>query len=372
MNIAVNTRLLLAGKLEGIGYFSYEVLKRITTAHPEHTFYFFFDRPFDSSFIFSDNVIPIVLQPPARHPILWYLWFEVAVYHALKKFKVDIFFSPEGYLSLRSKVPTVMVLHDLVYLHQPENMQAAHLNYFRKNVPRFLKRADKIITVSQFVKEDILINFPTIPSEKISVVYNAVREGFLPISNDIKQTVRKKFSDDMPYFIYVGAIHPRKNVHRLIQAFDDFKKQTFSEKKLLIVGRPAWKTDEVTAAYNNAQFKQDIIFTGYVDEKDLRDLVASAFCMVYVSLFEGFGMPIIEAMSCGIPVITSNITAMLEIASYAAICVNPYSYKEISEAMTLLENNEIKRQEFIEYGRERARIFSWDKTAETIALSFEP
>ena len=368
MIIAVNTRLLLAGKLEGIGYFSYEILKRMTAAHPQHTFYFFFDRPYDASFIFSKNVIPVVLQPPARHPILWYLWFEISVYRALKKIKADVFFSPDGYLSLRSKVPTVLVLHDLVYLHQPENMQATHLNYFRKNVPRFLNHAEKIVTVSEFVKQDILYNFPNILSEKISVVYNAARDGFFPISEADKQTVREKFSNGSEYFIYVGAIHPRKNVHRLIQAFDDFKKKSGTEHKLIIVGRMAWKTDEVTAAYHNAQFKQDIIFTGYVSENDLRLLTAAAFCMVYVSLFEGFGMPIIEAMSCDVPVITSNITAMPEVAGDAAICINPNSVEEITEAMLSVEKNNELRLQFIKRGRERAKYFSWDKTAEDLGF----
>ena len=362
MLIAVNVRLLLAGKLEGIGYFSYEVLKRITTAHPEHIFYFFFDRPFDPTFIFSENVIPIVLQPPARHPILWFLWFEIAVYRALKKIKADIFFSPEGYLSLRSRVFTVMILHDLAYLHQPENMQNAHLNYFKKYVPRFIQRADKIVTVSQFVKQDILSQFPDVSPEKISVCYNAARTGFLPLNAGDKQNVQNKYTQGAPYFIYVGAIHPRKNIHRLIAAFDDFKNKSGGEYKLLIVGRMAWKTDEVTAAYANAQFKNDIIFTGYVEEEDLRALVAAAFCMVYVSLFEGFGMPIIEAMQCGVPVITSDKTALPEIADDAALCVDPYDIEKISEAMLLLTKSESTRIALIESGHRRASDFSWDKT----------
>ncbi len=370
MIVAVNTRLLLAGKLEGIGYFSYEVLKRLTIAHPEHTFYFFFDRPYDPAFIFSENVIPVVLQPPARHPILWFLWFEISVYRALKKFRADIFFSPEGYLSLRSKVPTVMVLHDLAYLHQPENMQNAHLNYFRKYVPLFINRVEKIVTVSQFVKQDILSKFPNISHEKIIVCYNAARAGFFPLNADEKQNVQNKYTQGAPYFIYVGAIHPRKNIHRLIDAFDDFKNKSGTEHKLLIVGRMAWKTDSVTDVYNASQFKSDIIFTGYVPENDLRALVAAAFCMVYVSLFEGFGMPIIEAMQCAVPVITSDITALPEIAGGAALCVDPYDVEKISEAMFILTKSESMRLALIERGIQRALDFSWDKTVGIINKTF--
>ena len=370
MIIAVNTRLLLAGKLEGIGYFSYEVLKRITTAHPEHTFYFFFDRPFDPAFIFSENVIPLVLQPPARHPLLWYLWFEISVYRTLKKIKAEVFFSPEGYLSLRSKVPTLMVLHDLAYLHHPENMQNAHLNYFRKYVPRFINRAEKIVTVSQFVKQDILSKFPAVSPEKISVCYNAARAGFLPMNATEKQNLQNEYTQGAPYFIYVGAIHPRKNIHRLIAAFDDFKNKSGTQHKLLLVGRMAWKTDDVTVAYNTAHFKKDIIFTGYVPENDLRALVGAAFCMVYVSIFEGFGMPIIEAMQCGVPVITSDTTALPEIAGDAALCVDPYDTEKISGAMGLLVKNENVRLSLIERGKRRASDFSWEKTADIIYETF--
>ena len=123
MRIAINTRFLLKDKLEGIGWFTFEVVKQLVTNHPEHEFIFLFDRPYDKSFVFAKNVTPVVINPPARHPLLWYWWFEWSVPYALKKHKIDLFFSPDGYLSLKTNVPTVIVMHDLAFEHHPEDVQ---------------------------------------------------------------------------------------------------------------------------------------------------------------------------------------------------------------------------------------------------------
>src|SRR5690606_7224010 len=117
MRIAVNTRLLLKGKLEGIGWFTYQTLERIVKQHPEHEFIFFFDRPYDRSFVFASNVTPVVLSPQARHPVLFYLWFELGIPRLLRKYKADLFLSPDGFSSLSTKVPTCLVIHDLAFEH---------------------------------------------------------------------------------------------------------------------------------------------------------------------------------------------------------------------------------------------------------------
>lgn len=140
MKIAVNTRLLLHGKLEGIGWFSYENLKRITTGHPEHQFYFLFDRPYHRDFIFSDNVIPLVAGPPARHPVLYYIWFEFTVRRLLKKIGADLFLSPDGYLSLGSKIPSIAVFHDLNFEHYPGDLPLAERWYYRTFSENMLRK----------------------------------------------------------------------------------------------------------------------------------------------------------------------------------------------------------------------------------------
>ena len=157
--IAVNTRFLLKDKLEGYGYFVKEVFRLMAAAHPEHRFYFLFDRPFDQKYIFSSNVHPIVVSPPARHPVLWKYWYDVKIPLALKKIKADVFVSPDGYCSLTTKLPQCLVVHDLGFLHHPEAYKKTHVSFLKRNTPKFLKKAKHIVTVSKFSKEDILKHY---------------------------------------------------------------------------------------------------------------------------------------------------------------------------------------------------------------------
>ena len=158
MNIAVNTRLLLKGRLEGIGRFAHEVLRRLVKEMPEHRFYFFFDRDFDEDFIYAQNVEGIVLSPQARHPILYQAWFEWAVPRKLKEVEADLFFSPEGYLSLKSDVPSINVIHDINFLHHPEMLDRTHRWHFNRYFPKYASKAERVVTVSEYSKQDIVKN----------------------------------------------------------------------------------------------------------------------------------------------------------------------------------------------------------------------
>jgi len=181
MRIAVNTRFLLYNKLEGIGTFSFEVLKRLVANNPQHQFIFLFDRPWHASFVFAENVEPYQIFPPARHPFLFVWWFEWSVAKALKKTKADIFFSPDGYLSLRSKIPQITVFHDLAFEHYPKDVPYLAAKHYRYFFPRYAKKAAKILTVSQFSKIDIIAQY-RIDERKIEVVYNGVNELYKPVN----------------------------------------------------------------------------------------------------------------------------------------------------------------------------------------------
>lgn len=363
--IAVNTRFLIKNKLEGVGLFTYESLKRITQSHPEIEFYFLFDRAYDSEFIFGPNVKPVVLHPQARHPFLWWWWFEVSVAGWLKRNKVDLFLSPDNYACLGANVPQVVVMHDLSFEHFKDQIPFITLKYYEYYLPRFAKKAMRLATVSEFSKADIVSHYGIAP-DKIDVVYNGAKEVYKPISESARAKVKQQYTNGCDYFIYVGSIHPRKNVANLLLAFDKFKADTPNDLKLVIVGRKAWDFEDVDYAHANMQFKQDVIFLGHVPPADLGDIVAASYAMVYVSLFEGFGIPIVEAMSCDVPVITSNITSMPEAAGDAAMLVNPYRVSEIGAAMSHLYVDKAVRQQLIEKGRIQLQKFSWDKTADKL------
>lgn len=364
MKIVVNTRLLLKDKLEGIGWVAYETLRRMVATHPEVEFYFVFDREPDPKFIFADNVKPVVLLPQARHPFLYIWYFELSLTRFLRQLKPDLYFSPDGYMSLRTKTPSVIQFHDLNFEHFPKDMPKIHLWHYRRFFPLYAKKAKRIVTVSKFSKQDIVKCYH-VDSDKIDVAYNGVNEVFAPISETEKIEIRNRYTDGNPYFMFVGSLHPRKNLARLFTAFDLFKSQTASDVKLLIVGEKRWWSEPIQKAYEKMRFQGDVIFAGRLSAEDLHKVTASALASVYVSYFEGFGIPILEAFKCDTPVITSNVTSMPEVADDAALLVDPFSEASIAEAMTEMLD-ESKRQELIEKGRERREAFSWDKAADVI------
>lgn len=360
MNIAINTRFLLPHKMEGFGWFTYEVVKRMVKQHPEHQFFFFFDRTFDKKFIFGDNVTPIVLHPQARHPILFKIWFDFSVTRALKKYNIDVFFSPDGYLSLKTKVKQIAVIHDLNFEHYPKDIPIQARKYLQKYFPLFAKKADKIVTVSNFSKQDIIEQY-NISSHKIVVAYNGGNEAFKPVTNVKANLVKKQYTHGQDYFVYVGALHARKNIERLFKAFEMFKKRSQSKTKLVIVGEKMWKSESTTLPEHS-----DVIFTGHLPINSLIDVVASAQCLVLVSYFEGFGIPLVEAMRCGVPVVTSNVTSMPEVCGEAGLLVDPFDVKDISQAIELLDIDENLREELSHKALQRAQQFSWNKTTEII------
>lgn len=365
MEIVVNTRLLIKNKLEGIGWFSYETLKRITQAHPEHHFIFLFDREFDEEFIFSDNITPLIFSPQARHPVLFYWWFEHTVAGFLNKYKPDVFLSPDGYLSLNSDVKQLAVIHDLNFEHYPNDLPWLVRKYYHYYFPKFTQKATRIATVSEFSKKDIVQQY-NIDENKIDVVFNGCNTIYQPVDNIVAQKVKDKYTSNCDYFLFVGSLHPRKNISRLFQAFDSFKSKNSNDMKLVIVGEKYYWTSEIKRTYLNMVHKKDVIFTGRLSNKALAEVTASAVALTYVPYFEGFGIPILEAMNCNVPVITSNVTSMPEIAKDAALFVDPFSVQSIADAMSEMYLNPKIKQSLIEKGNIRKLDFSWDKTANAL------
>lgn len=364
MKIAVNTRLLLKGKLEGIGWVAYETLRRIVKDHPEVEFYFIFDRQPDPMFLFADNVKPVVLFPQARHPFLFIWFFELSIPHALRKIGADLLYSPDGYLSLRSKVPQVVEFHDLNFEHFPGDMPKIHLWHYKKFFPKFARKAKRIVTVSDFSKQDIVDCYGVSP-DKVDVAYNGVNEIFVPLAEEEQTEIRKQYSGGCPYFMFVGSLHPRKNLARLFTAFDRFKKRQSSDVKLVIVGEKRWWTEPIQKAYDAIECKDDVVFAGRLSAEELHRVTAAALASVYVSYFEGFGIPILEAFRCNTPVITSNVTSMPEVAQDAALMVDPFNEDSIADAMVKVLDEKV-RQQLVEKGSERAKDFSWDQAANVI------
>lgn len=366
MKIAVNTRFLLKDYLEGYGYFIFETFLRIVRNHPEHEFIFIFDRPYDSKFIFAENIKPVVIGPQARHPLLWKLWYDIKIPAVLKKYKADVFVSCDGFCSLGTNVPQCIVVHDLSFLHYPSFNKKAHTIFYKRYIPRFLKKAGSIATVSDFSKQDILSFYKNIPASKINVVYSGVKEIFKPVGEKEKKAIKEQYTSGKEFFIYVGAIHPRKNLENLLKAFSVFKKRQQSGMKLLLAGRLAWKYQPFLEKLKTYKYRDDVVLTGYVNDEELSRILGSAYAMLYPSLFEGFGVPVLEAMHCDVPVITSKNSSMQEIAQEAALYCDPSDYNSIADKMMLLYKDENLRKKLIIKGKEIFPKYSWDATAEAI------
>lgn len=365
MIIAVNTRFLRKDYPDPHGYFLHETFSRITKNHPEHEFVFIFDRPYNEQFIYGPNVKGVVTGPSARHPLLWKFWFDVKVPAVLKNYKADVFVSGEGICSLHTRVPQCLVVHDLAFLHYPSFVKKSHLLFYKRYTPEFLSKAKSIAAVSAFSKQDIISQYKT-EASKIDVVFNGVNEIFKPLTEEEKTTTQHKYTGDKEYFVYTGAIHPRKNLMNLLKAFSVFKKRQQTNMKLVLTGRLARNYESFTQSLKAYKYRNEVVMTGHVEEAELVKIIGSAYGLVYPSLFEGFGVPVLEAMRCDVPVITSANSSMQEIAKDAALYADANSYTDIADKMMLLYKDENLRKDLIQKGRQAAREYSWDKTASLV------
>lgn len=365
MRIAINTRFLLPSKMEGFGWYAYEISKRLVENHPEVEFIFFFDRAYDEKFIFADNVTPVVLSPQARHPILFKIWFDFSIKRALKKYQPDVFFSPDGYLCLKTDVPQIPVIHDINFEHHPEDLPKSARNYLQKYFPKFARKAAQVITVSNYSKSDICSTYD-IESSKVHAIWNGASDVFCPISRAEQLTVREKYTNGKEYFLFVGALHPRKNLKRLLKAYEGLvQAKPSTDIQLVIVGEELWKNASFSLEISDA-LKSRIHFTGHVQLADLAQIMASAFAFTFVPYFEGFGIPLVEAMKCGTPILSGNLTSLPEVAEDAAIYCNPLDVNDIQRQLIELVENESLRQTLSAKALERSKCFSWDTAAEQV------
>jgi len=365
MKIAVSARMLKQVPDDGISRYSYEVLKRIIKNNPAHEFILIFDRDFDRSMLFAENAKGIKIGPPARHPLLWYYWHEWKLPAVLKKINPDVFLSPDGIISLRTNVPSVPVIHDISFYHRPGDIPFHISLYYRHFFRKFALKGKRILTVSEFSKNDIS-SYLKIDKKLIDVSYNGVSEYFMPLSESECNVFRKYLTGGEPYFLFVGNFSPRKNIPGVIRAYDHFRSNTGFKYKLVLTGGKLFLNRETNRLIKQSPWKSDIILTGSSKHEDLRLLYSSAEALVFVPWFEGFGIPAAEAMRCGVPVILSNATSLPEIGGDAALYVDPGNTYEISRAMETIVKDKSKRKEMIEKGFHASGRFTWDLCADSV------
>ena len=364
MKIAINCRHLTSEKMEGFGTYTYELVSRWITHQTSSEFILLYDRKPKHFLPQLPHVQHVILPPATRHPVLYWFWFEMQVSRILKKHKVDLFFSPDGYNCLRSKIPSIISIHDLNFVHNPKDLPKILYLYLSRYFPKFSQKADTIITVSNYSKEDIVSTYNLDP-QKISVVYNAASAVYKPLEESERQGIRNTYTQGKPFIIFVGSLHPRKNVQRLINAYHRLKSP---EADLIIVGSPMWKKKGLKT---EGPHQRKIHFTGYLPQSEVARLMGSAMALAYIPYFEGFGIPLVEAIQCETPILAAKTTSLPEIAGKAALYCDPYDEAEIAACLERIMVDSSLRQQLIEAGKIQKKLYSWDRAADTIWSIFE-
>ncbi len=370
MKIAVNCWILRNKKIDGIGNFTIETLRLLISAHPEIKFQILCDKNFTEDYFDFPNAKMYHIFPPYRHPLLYLFFMEIVVGFFLKKHKPDLFLSMEGFLCLSTNCKQLPIIYDLNFEHQPQDLPFRNRIYFRTFYPKFARKATRIVTISEYSKNDIADTYK-IPLNKIDNVSCGVKENFSLIDDKLRQITRDRYTKGAEYFFFIGSMHPRKNIVRLLQAFELFKKKSNAPLKLVLAGNIFWGDEVVQAVISTMNAKDDIVFTGRISDDELVNLLGSAFALTFVPTFEGFGLPIVEAFQSDVPVICSSTTSMPEVAGNAALMVDPFNIEDIADKMKLLCNDKLLVQELIDKGRLQKNLFTWKRTSELLYKSIQ-
>jgi glycosyltransferase involved in cell wall biosynthesis len=365
MTIAVNCWVLRNKKLDGIGYFTVNTVANLIKDHPEVHFQILCDKKFTEGYFDFPNVTKHKIFPAMRHPVLYIYYMEVVLPFFLRKYKPDVMVSADGYLSLMSGCKQIPVIYDINFEHKPKDVTLKNRLYFKFFFKRFARKAKRIATISEYSKKDIADYYKLNPAN-IDNVSCGINSNFSPLETEQIIGVRNKWSNGKPYFFFVGSMHPRKNIKRLIEGFNLYKQKTGTDFKLILAGSILWSKTEIEDSYTNSPYKVDIIFTGRLSDEDLQKMLGAAYALSFVPIFEGFGLPIVEAFQSGVPVICSNVTSMPEVAGDAAMMVDPFNIESIASGMEKLSADNELRNQLIAKGHIQKKLFSWSRTAQLL------
>lgn len=288
---------------------------------------------------------------------------------------LDIFHGPCYFVPHCLRCKSIVTIHDLMTLRYPEFLELETVDYYNKKIRISTQRADAIIAISNFTKTEI-VDLLNIPEERVRVIYNGISPVFHPVKERRKiEGVKAKYGLTGNYLLFVGNIEPKKNISTLIRACAALWNSTIYKYPLLVIGSKTWHLwhfKEVWKVVQQFHAEKDIIFADVVCNEDLPYLYSGAELFIFPSLFEGFGIPVIEAMACGTPVVASNRASIPEIAGEAALLVDPLDVNEMTEAMHKVLSNRILREQLVEKGLKQVKNFSWERTArETLKLYHE-
>lgn len=368
MRIGIEAQRIFRKNKHGMDYVVLQEIKELQKMDTENEYYVFVKPGEDHCVESSKNVNVIELNCPT-YP----LWEQWALPRAAKKYGVEILHCTSNTAPIWCDIPLVLTLHDIIFL-EPRDKQNHSLYqnmgwlYRRLNVPRILNKCRRIITVSNFEMENIISKL-NIPRERMAMIYNGYNEWFKPMED--KDEIYKNYIPEPGYFFFLGNTDPKKNTERTLVAYSKYLAKSSIKRKLLMADLDPEYLNGIIERNHIENIRENIVMPGYIVNSDLPYVYHSAFAFLYTSLRESFGIPLLEAMACGTPIITSNTSSMPEIGGKDAILVNPESSNEITDMMLRLETEDAFYELQRNIGIERAKHFSWRKTAENLLELYE-
>jgi glycosyltransferase involved in cell wall biosynthesis len=353
----------------GLGRYAQELLAALLAADTDNEYVAFYHRPRDAQIDPPLDRVPHLTTSLDTKP-----WRFAALFAQSLRIPqdrmfpgIDLFHATDHLLPRLTRIRTVFTLHDLIFRLYPETHKPLNRWFLTLVMPRFLKAADAIIAVSEHTKRDA-VRFYGLDEAKIHVIYEGVDARFRPASAEAMARVRRDHGLPPEFILSLGTIEPRKNLTSLLEAYHDLRARGF-EAKLVIVGQKGWLYEGFFRRLHELGLENEVLFTGFVPDADLPALYSAAELFVFPSLYEGFGLPVLEALACGAPVVTSNRSSLPEVAGDAALLVDPTSVADVQAAIiTVLESEDV-RADLRARGPRQAARFSWDKTArETLSV----
>lgn len=363
MRIGIEAQRIFRKNKHGMDYVVLQEIKELQQMDTKNE-YFVFVAPGEDHCLEDTKNVHIIEIGGNFYPI----WEQITLPNAAKELKVDILHCTSNTAPIFCNIPLILTLHDIIFLEpRDKSNKSLYQNmgwlYRRLVVPRILNKCKKIITVSDFEKKNIISKL-SIPEEKMVMIYNGYNDWFKPVQD--LERIYQKYIDEPGYFFFLGNTDPKKNTERTLIAYSKYLEKSDAKRKLLMADLDQSFLDDIIERNHIENIRKNIVIPGYIINSDLPYIYNNAFTFLYTSLRESFGIPLLEAMACGTPVITSNTSSMPEIGGQHAILVNPESSDEIAQKMLELENNDALYRAQEDIGLKRAALFSWRQTAEQL------
>lgn len=370
MNIAIDGKPLLSER-SGVGRYTYQLTRALLKEREGHNFYLYglpfkwiCPIPSEKGVEGIDLVLSQYQGIRYRFPFRKIIRITSKLIINLKKnLQIDVVLWTNFLGAFSSKYKSIITIHDMAHHYYPEYAIPGNNRILPRYLRKHAHKADLILCVSENTKKDV-IDILDIPEEKVWVTYNGVGDEFRVIDNkNLLKDLRQRYKIPERFILFVGTVEPRKNLSMLVEAYHILNSRHRIKEPLVIAGGKGWKNEALRQSIKNLKLEDRIIFTGYVHDDDLPLLYNAATLFVYPSLYEGFGLPVVEAMACGTPVVTSNVSSLPEVAGEAALLVNPKDTEALASAIYRLLTDEDLRYKLRELGLQRAKRFTWESCA---------